>query len=234
MAKCGPNNFRYLQIFLWLHCKYFLFSESNDPSRPPIKGCNRKFLHWKLKRIIENIYFRIFTLFLIILDIILVIVDISMNCSWHPVSIIIRNIDTAISVYFVIEVILRIIALTPKVFFRRKSWDNILDFVVVILAFAASIATVIIVDSIDEDDKEERNGYICEKANVYSEFNLLVGIRIFRIFRFVRIIRVYLEHRRMVKGVRQRISENKRRYQVIIIINWVNSSKCISKIEIVM
>ena len=157
-----------------------------------------------------------------------------MNCSWHPVSIIIRNIDTAISVYFVIEVLLRIIALTPKVFFRRKSWDNILDFVVVILAFAASIATVIIVDSIDEDDKEERNGYICEKANVYSEFNLLVGIRIFRIFRFVRIIRVYLEHRRMVKGVRQRISENKRRYQVIIIINWVNSSKCISKIEIVM
>ena len=217
-----------------LHCKYFLFSESNDPSRPPIKGFNRKFLHWKLKRIIENIYFRIFTLFLIILDIILVIVDISMNCSWHPVSIIIRNIDTAISVYFVIEVILRIIALTPKVFFRRKSWDNILDFVVVILAFAASIATVIIVDSIDEDDKEERNGYICEKASVYSEFNLLVGIRIFRIFRFVRIIRVYLEHRRMVKGVRQRISENKRRYQVIIIINWVNSSKCISKIEIVM
>ena len=203
---------------MWPYFKYFLFSESNDPSRPPIKGFNRKFLHWKLKRIVENIYFRIFTLFLIILDIILVIVDISMNCSWHPVSIIIRNIDTAISVYFVIEVILRIIALTPKVFFRRKSWDNILDFVVVILAFAASIATVIIVDSIDEDDKEMRNGYICEKASVYSEFNLLVGIRIFRIFRFVRIIRVYLEHRRMVKGVRQRISENKRRYQVSIII----------------
>ena len=145
------------------------------------------------------------------------IVDISLNCSWHPVSIIIRNIDTAISIYFVIEVFLRMIALTPKVFFRRKSWDNILDFVVVMLAFAASVATVIIIESISDEDKEERNGYLCEKANVYSEFNLLVGIRIFRIFRFVRIIRVYLEHRRMVKGVRQRISENKRRYQVSVI-----------------
>ena len=33
--------------------------------------------------------------------------------------------------------------------------------------------------------------------------------------RFVRVLRLYFEHRNLVKGVRQRISENKRRFQVI-------------------
>ena len=45
-------------------------------------------------------------------------------------------------------------------------------------------------------------------------FSLLVIIRAVRIFRFVRLVRIYFEHRRLVKGVRQRISENKRRFQV--------------------
>ena len=34
-------------------------------------------------------------------------------------------------------------------------------------------------------------------------------------YRFVRVLRLYFEHRNLVKGVRQRISENKRRFQVV-------------------
>ena len=164
----------------------------------------------------ENIYFRILTFLLIIADVSLVVAEISINCSWHPVSIILRNIDVAISVYFIVEVILRIIALTPKVFFSKRSWHNIIDFVVVILAFAATIAAVVIIDNIDLDEREERDGYTCEKEDEATgkQFSLLVIIRAIRIFRFVRLIRIYFEHRRVVKGVRQRISENKRRFQV--------------------
>jgi len=196
-----------------------IISECNDPARPPMKGCNRKFLHWKLRRIVENIYFRVFTFLLIITDISIVITEISINCSWNPVSIVLRNLDVAISVYFVIEVLARIFALTPKVFFSKKSWHNIVDFIVVMLAFAATIAAVVIIDNIEEDEKEYRDGntkWKCETEEGSSgkQFSLLVVIRIIRILRFIRLIRIYFEHRRLVKGIRQRISENKRRFQV--------------------
>ena len=48
------------------------------------------------------------------------------------------------------------IALTPKLFFSKKSWYNIVDFVVVILAFAASIATLVMVAGIPDDFKMVR------------------------------------------------------------------------------
>ena len=50
-----------------------ILTECNDPARPPVRGCNKKFIHWKLRRTVENIYFRIFTFLLIIIDICLVI-----------------------------------------------------------------------------------------------------------------------------------------------------------------
>ena len=81
-----------------------LISERNDPSRPPVRGCNKKFVLWKMRRIVENIYFRIFTLLLIVLDIGLVVTEMAISCSGNPVSIIIRHIDLLISIYFVIEV----------------------------------------------------------------------------------------------------------------------------------
>ena len=81
-----------------------LISERNDPSRPPVRGCNKKFALWKLRRIVENIYFRIFTFLLIILDICLVVTEITINCSGSPVSTSVRYVDLAISIYFVLEV----------------------------------------------------------------------------------------------------------------------------------
>eukprot|EP00090_Calanus_glacialis_P039784 TRINITY_DN6927_c0_g1_i6.p1 TRINITY_DN6927_c0_g1~~TRINITY_DN6927_c0_g1_i6.p1 ORF type:complete len:599 (-),score=158.90 TRINITY_DN6927_c0_g1_i6:76-1872(-) len=193
-----------------------LISECNDPARPPVKGCNKKFFHWKLRRVVENIYFRIFTFLLILLDISLVIAEIYISCSWNPVSIIIRHIDLILSIYFVIEVFLRIIALTPKVFFSRASWHNIVDFFVVILAFAATIAAMVIIANIDEEEKEVVDGHVCEKSeeSTGKKFSFIVVVRFIRIFRFVRLLRIYFEHRNVVKSVRQRISENKRRFQV--------------------
>ena len=49
---------------------------------------------------------------------------------------------------------MRIIALTPKVFFSCPSWHNVVDFFVVILAIIATIAGIVIINSIPESDKE--------------------------------------------------------------------------------
>ena len=72
-------------------CKLCLNAECNDPARPPQKGCNAAYLHWTLRRFVENIYFRVFTFLLIITDIILVITELVIDCSWHPASIILRS-----------------------------------------------------------------------------------------------------------------------------------------------
>ena len=54
------------------------------------------------------------------------------------------------------QVFLRIISLTPKVFFSCISWHNVVDFIVVLLAFAATIAASLIIENIPEEDKEVR------------------------------------------------------------------------------
>jgi hypothetical protein len=82
-----------------------LISERNDPARPPIKGWNKKFIHWRLRRAVENIYFRLFTFILIFADIGLVVAEMVISCSGNPVSIILRHADLILSTYFIIEVI---------------------------------------------------------------------------------------------------------------------------------
>jgi len=204
-----------------------LISECNDPARPPVGGCNKKYFHWKLRRFVENVYFRIITFLLIFLDIGFVITELVFSCAGNPTSVIIRHLELALSVYFLIEVILRVIALTPQVFFSKKSWHNIIDFLVVILAFAATIATVVIINNIASEDKvtpegeEWTEGPWCEKSDENGNGSkkarnlaLIVALRFIRIFRFIRLLRLYFEHRNVVKGVRQRICENKRRFQV--------------------
>ena len=65
---------------------------------------NKQFVHFKLRRTVENIYFRLFTMLLIILDIGFVITEAVLNCAVDPTSKTIRNLELALSVYFVVEV----------------------------------------------------------------------------------------------------------------------------------
>merc|ERR1719480_211622 len=73
--------------------------------------------------------------------------------------------------------------------------------------------------NIPENDKEDSpyGNYNCEKSSSSTSgksFSFIVALRFIRIFRFVRLLRIYFEHQNLVKSVRQRISENKRRFQV--------------------
>ena len=66
----------------------------------------------------ESLTFRALTFFLIILDVIVVIIDLvnyPQSQTMNPCQI----IDLIITVWFVIELALRIVALTPPVFFAR-------------------------------------------------------------------------------------------------------------------
>ena len=69
------------------------------------RGLNQKYAHWKLRRTVEHIYFRIFTFLLIFLDIAFVIVELVKDCAGDDVSTIIRNLEVCLSVYFLVEVI---------------------------------------------------------------------------------------------------------------------------------
>ena len=166
---------------------------NTDPSKPPVPGINSQYITWKLRRLIENIYFRIITFFLILLDIIIVTVDLILEGVRE-----LQILDLVLSIYFVIEVTLRIIVLRPKVFFRR--WYNVLDFIVIIITSIISFITI-------------------TNASEFQEgLSILSGLRlrIFRILRFLRILRVlriYAEEKNLETAARQLISQNKRRYQ---------------------
>ena len=43
---------------------------TGDPSRPPTRGANKEYLRWRLRRIVESIYFRASTLVLILIDLV--------------------------------------------------------------------------------------------------------------------------------------------------------------------
>ena len=62
-----------------------------------------------------QIPFRVLTFFLIIIDMGIVIADMIIDCPGSTVSRTLNAIDVGISLYFVLEISIRIFALTPKV-----------------------------------------------------------------------------------------------------------------------
>ena len=89
----------------------------NDPSRPPIPGCNVNYVKWKTRRVIESIWFRVFTFILILIDVSIVIVEIVQDDDGeHNMAFLI--IDLIITIYFVVEIGVRIWVLGQQVSFQ--------------------------------------------------------------------------------------------------------------------
>ena len=87
---------------------------ASDPSRPPVPGWNVEYVKWKTRRIIESIWFRIFTFVLILLDVAIVIVEIVQDDHGeHNTAFLV--IDLVITIYFVIEIGFRIWVLSQEV-----------------------------------------------------------------------------------------------------------------------
>ena len=98
-------------------------------------------------------------------------------------------VDLIITIWFVLELVLRVVALTPQVFFAR--WYNCIDFAVVLITFVIVIVAV--------------------TGNAWAEkLSILTFLRFVRLFR---LIRVCTERKQLETAARQMVSQNKRRYQ---------------------
>ena len=161
-----------------------------DPSKPPTPGWNKPYVLWKTRRIIESIWFRVFTLILILVDVTIVIIDLASPTDEHNEAFLI--LDLFITVYFVLEIALRIVVLTKQVFFSE--WFNVVDFAVVLITFITAVAAASAV------------------AGVHWAKHLAV-IVILRLVRLFRLVRVCTEKKQVEISARQLISQNKRRYQ---------------------
>ncbi|KAG0711659.1 Phosphatidylinositol 3,4,5-trisphosphate 3-phosphatase TPTE2 [Chionoecetes opilio] len=158
-----------------------------DPSNPPIPGCNLYYMQWRTRRFVEHFVVRLLTALLILVDMVLLIVDLfNSPTSDDPLE----YCSLAFSTYFMIEVILRIFGLGPKYFYR--AWYNTLDCFLVVFTFILSVVTV------------------CVENMSSNPAGLLVALRLVRL---VRITRILWERQHLQRGVRQFISQNKRRYQ---------------------
>jgi len=127
---------------------------------------------------------------LIVIDVIIVIIDLvenkGANQSFNPYQL----VDLLITIWFVIELVLRIVALTPQTFFSR--WYNVVDFAVVLITFIIVISAA------------SGSGEWAEKLSIFT---------IFRFVRLFRLIRICTERKQLETAARQMVSQNKRRYQ---------------------
>ncbi|TRY63667.1 hypothetical protein TCAL_08699 [Tigriopus californicus] len=172
----------------WREASHQISEVAEDPSRPPIPGWNVPYCRWRLRRVIESLFFRVLTLLLIVIDIIIVILDLASGKDFDEVSTY-QIIDLIFTIYFVVEIFLRLIALTQPVFFA--TWYNVVDFAVVL------ITLVIVIVGMTHNTWAER-------------LSLLTLLRLVRIFR---LIRLYTEKQQIETAARQMVSQNKRRYQ---------------------
>ncbi|XP_046389575.1 phosphatidylinositol 3,4,5-trisphosphate 3-phosphatase TPTE2-like isoform X2 [Ischnura elegans] len=151
----------------------------------------------QLRRFVEGLYFRLVTNILIITDLCLAVTDVagSLKDRNFEGDIPVRNIvftalEIIFSCYFVVEIVLRIFALGWKEFF--DSIYNIIDTAVVAITFVVTIVDVAV------------------ESSTIRPFKMLLALRLLRTVRMVRLI---TERRNLERGLRQAVSQNKRRYQ---------------------
>ncbi|XP_035206861.1 phosphatidylinositol 3,4,5-trisphosphate 3-phosphatase TPTE2-like isoform X2 [Stegodyphus dumicola] len=161
----------------------------SDPAEIEETDNDIGFIQFQLKRIIEHLIFRVFSLLLILTDICVLIAALAMTDKTDDQDKAFEVTALCFVCYFLFEVFLRVLAKGPKHFFNE--WFNVVDLVVVIISFIVTV----IYTSVDLG---------------FGYAKLVVAGRLIRIVTFVRL---YTERKHLVKGARQMVSQNKRRYQ---------------------
>ncbi len=185
LVECNEN-----YELSWIDAAQQVSEVTEDPSKPPRPGWNEDYLRFRLRRVVESFLFRVFTLLLILIDLVIVLVDLFIGGSDA-----LRVADLAITVYFVIEIVLRIAALTQRVFFT--AWYNVIDFAVVLSTFVLATAA-------------QASPVAWGGRGTTGSAAFLTALRLVRVVRFVRL---YTEKQQVAAAARQLISQNKRRYQ---------------------
>ncbi|XP_064637589.1 phosphatidylinositol 3,4,5-trisphosphate 3-phosphatase TPTE2-like isoform X2 [Lineus longissimus] len=145
-----------------------------------------------MRRLVHHLSFRIFTILLILTDVIIVIVDVAYVDKAPEKEAVFQSLSLAIVSYFVLEVGLRIFAVGPKLFFHQ--WIEVVDFSIVLISFFLAV----IFASIE-----------LSSQYAYASKLLVAG----RLIRIIRIVKIFTEKKQLAKATRQAVSQNKRRYQ---------------------
>ncbi|XP_073253573.1 phosphatidylinositol 3,4,5-trisphosphate 3-phosphatase TPTE2-like isoform X1 [Porites lutea] len=148
-------------------------------------SCLGKFRE-NVRKIVEHFFFRLFSLLLVLVDIIIVIVDLA-TAGGSEKSL--EIISVIIVTYFLMELLLRMYALGTSFFHR---WLEILDMIVVIVSF---ILTLVF-------------SWFTLQEHGYAK--LVVAARFVRVLLFIRIV---TGKDQLERATRRMISQNKRRYQ---------------------
>ena len=165
------------------------------PSNSTKAGCNKLHIRWLLTRFIYNIVIRVFLIILLILDVALIIYSLTLD--EKKIDEVVTAIDLIISIIFCMEVGIRIIAMTPAVYFSKRYWYNVLDSFFVALSFICSVVEVLLL-------------YTEEKDVKIIKFSTL--LRSVRLVKIIRIARIYFEHHSIKRSLRQTVRQNKKGY----------------------
>ncbi|CAL1281103.1 unnamed protein product, partial [Larinioides sclopetarius] len=161
----------------------------SDPAELEEIATDVGFIQFQLRQIVEHLIFRVFSLLLILADISVLIAALAMSNKTKMQEKAFEVTALCFVCYFLFEVSIRIAAKGVRQFFNE--WFNVVDLVVIIVSFIVTV----IYTSVDLG-----LGYA----------KLVVAGRLIRIVTFVRL---YTERKHLVKGARQMVSQNKRRYQ---------------------
>lgn len=148
----------------------------------------------KIAPVVMSFGFRIFGVVLIIVDIVLVIVDLSLPAKSREVGNALEAVSLVISFFFLFDVLLRVYVEKFKVYFSSKL--NILDAVVVVVTLVVTMS------------------YTFTDLSGASLIPRVVNfLRFMRIIILVRVFRLAAQKKELEKVTRRMVSENKRRYQ---------------------
>ncbi|XP_037078154.1 phosphatidylinositol 3,4,5-trisphosphate 3-phosphatase TPTE2-like isoform X1 [Pollicipes pollicipes] len=172
------------------------FLDLLHPSLEPEHG-TLQYIRWTIKKVVDNIFFRLLFAMLIIADIALMIIDLGTRDMDQHLYYIVCSFT--FSWFFVIEICLRVVAFSLRAMFHF--WYNIVDVFIII---ASTIGTsYLFVDRIVSGQY-----YIAERHRSpfwYFIFSL-------RFCRMAHFFRLYQETENIKRAARQLVSQNKRRY----------------------
>lgn len=138
--------------------------------------------------------FRVFGVLLIIVDIIFVIVDLALPTRSKELGNTISGISVIISIFFLVDVLLRIFVEGFKSYFSSRL--NILDAIIVVVTLVITMVYAF--------------SDFAGTSLIPRVFNFL---RALRILILVRVLRLAAQKKHLEKATRRMVSENKRRYQ---------------------
>nr|4G7V_S Chain S, Voltage-sensor containing phosphatase [Ciona intestinalis]4G7Y_S Chain S, Voltage-sensor containing phosphatase [Ciona intestinalis] len=159
----------------------------------PTTGVGR--VQFRVRAVIDHLGMRVFGVFLIFLDIILMIIDLSLPGKSESSQSFYDGMALALSCYFMLDLGLRIFAYGPKNFFTNP-WE-VADGLIIVVTFVVTIFYTVL------DEYVQETG-----ADGLGELVVLA-----RLLRVVRLARIFYSHQQMKASSRRTISQNKRRYR---------------------